>query len=151
MVTLVGMLEALSTSGCEMVLRSKLYSFQIDLPSIVLSEFRQLTNLHHFRICQSRHFQSFTIGTQIADANPASLALKSGQMLKIQRATNKQVVFTLSGQMDAENVAELKALIELEVRGRHIVLELRDLTLVDRDAAKFLERCETNSIKLENC
>ena len=72
-------------------------------------------------------------------------------MLKIQRIPNSHVVFTLSGRMDAENVAELKELIESEVRGRRIVLELSDLTLVDRDAVRFLERCETDSIKLENC
>ena len=53
--------------------------------------------------------------------------------------------------MDAENVAELKEVIESEARGRGIALDLRDLTLVDRDAVKFLERCETDSIKLENC
>ena len=80
-----------------------------------------------------------------------SLGVESGQMLKIQRATNNQVVFTLSGRMNAENVAELKELIESEARGRRIVLELSDLTLVDRDAVKFLERCETDGIKLENC
>ena len=72
-------------------------------------------------------------------------------MLKIQRATNEQVVFTLSGRMDAENVAELKGLIESEAGGRRIVLELGDLTLVDRDAVRFLERCEADSIKLEYC
>ena len=72
-------------------------------------------------------------------------------MLKIQRVSNSHVVFTLSGRMDAENVAELKELIGSEGRGRRIVLELSDLTLVDRDAVKFLERCETDSIKLENC
>ena len=81
----------------------------------------------------------------------ASLVIESGPMLKIQRATNKQVVLTLSGRMDAENVGELKGLIESEAKGRRIVLELSDLTLVDRDAVKFLERCETESIKLENC
>ena len=79
------------------------------------------------------------------------LVVESGQMLKIQRETNNQVVFTLSGRMDAENVSELKGLIESEARGRRIVLELSDLTLVDRDAVKFLERCETDIIKLENC
>ena len=72
-------------------------------------------------------------------------------MLKIQRVSNSHVVFALSGRMDAENVAELKELIESEARGRHIVLELSDLTLVDRDAVKFLEHCEVDSIKLENC
>jgi anti-anti-sigma regulatory factor len=72
-------------------------------------------------------------------------------MLKIQRITNGQVVFTVSGRMDAENIAELKELIEAEAGGRCIVLELNDLTLVDRDAVRFLERCEAHSIKLENC
>lgn len=80
-----------------------------------------------------------------------NLIVENGQMLKIQRATNKQVVFTLSGRMDGENVTELKGLIESEARGRSIVLELSDLTLVDRDAVRFLERCEAHSIKLENC
>jgi anti-anti-sigma regulatory factor len=72
-------------------------------------------------------------------------------MLRIQRVTNGQVVFTLSGRMDADNLAELEELIESEARGRCIVLELNDLTLVDRDAVRFLERCEAHSIKLENC
>jgi len=67
-------------------------------------------------------------------------------MLKIQRVLNSHVVFTLSGRMDAENVAELKEVIESEARGRRIVLELCDLTLVDRDAVKFLGRCETDGI-----
>lgn len=72
-------------------------------------------------------------------------------MLKIQRAANGQVVFTVSGRMDAENVDELKALFALEAKGRDIVLDLKDLTLVDRDAVRFLEHCEEDSIKLKNC
>jgi len=72
-------------------------------------------------------------------------------MLKIQRVANSHVVFELSGGMDAENLAELKKVIESEASGHRIVLDLRDLTLVDRDAVKFLERCETNNINLENC
>ena len=77
--------------------------------------------------------------------------IKSGQMLKIQRVSNSHVVFTLSGRMDVDNVGELKESIESETGGRRIVLELSDLTLVDREAVKFLERCERDSIKLENC
>jgi anti-anti-sigma regulatory factor len=72
-------------------------------------------------------------------------------MLKIQRAANGQVVFTVSGRMDAENVGELKALFASEAKGRRIVLDLKDLTLVDRDAVRFLEHCEADSIKLKNC
>jgi len=65
-------------------------------------------------------------------------------MLKIKRAANGEVVLTLSGRMDAENV-------KLEVEGRRIVLDLKDLTLVDRKAVNFLKRCEADSIKLKNC
>ena len=53
--------------------------------------------------------------------------------------------------MDAENVAELKALFGSEAKGRRIVLDLKDLILVDQDAVTFLERCEAGSITLKNC
>jgi anti-anti-sigma regulatory factor len=72
-------------------------------------------------------------------------------MLKIKRAANREVVFTLSGRMDAENVAEMTALFRSEPKGRPIVLDLKDLTLVDREAVRFLESCETDSIKIKNC
>jgi anti-anti-sigma regulatory factor len=73
-------------------------------------------------------------------------------MLKIQRLANGQVVFKLSGRMDEEHIAELETLIRSEEpNGRRIVLDLRDLTLVNQDAISFLERCEANSITLENC
>jgi anti-anti-sigma regulatory factor len=72
-------------------------------------------------------------------------------MLKIQRATNGETVFKLIGRMDVENVKELKEVFQAEPKGRGVVLDLRDLVLVDRAAVKFLERCETDSIKLRNC
>ncbi len=71
-------------------------------------------------------------------------------MLRIQRAANGEVVFTLSGRMDGENV-ELRTILSSEAKGRRIVLDLKDLTLVDRDAVGFLVRCEVDSIKLKNC
>ena len=72
-------------------------------------------------------------------------------MLKVRRAANGHVVFTLSGQMDEKPIAELERLINSEANGRRIVLDLKDLTLVNDDAITFLERCESNSITLENC
>ena len=72
-------------------------------------------------------------------------------MLKIQRSSNGEVIFTLAGRMDAEQVAEMEALLGSEASTREIVLDLKDLTLVDRDAVRFLERCEADSIKLRNC
>jgi hypothetical protein len=63
-------------------------------------------------------------------------------MLKIQRMANGEVVFTLSGRMDAEQAAALNTLFHGESEGIQIVVDLKDLTLVDRDAVRFLERCE---------
>jgi anti-anti-sigma regulatory factor len=72
-------------------------------------------------------------------------------MLRIQRTANGEVVFALSGRMDAESVEELITLLGSEAKGRRIVMDLKDLTLVDRDAVGFLERCEADSIRLRNC
>jgi anti-anti-sigma regulatory factor len=72
-------------------------------------------------------------------------------MLKIQRAANGEVVLTLIGRMDEENVAELETLFLSESKGSRIVLDLKDLTLVDHEAVKYLERCETDGIQLKNC
>jgi len=58
--------------------------------------------------------------------------LRRGWMLKITRAANGEVVIKLSGRMDAENIGELETLVRKEADGRHIVLDLRDLTLVDQ-------------------
>ncbi len=45
----------------------------------------------------------------------------------------------------------MEALLGSEASTREIVLDLKDLTLVDRDAVRFLERCEADRIKLKNC
>jgi hypothetical protein len=72
-------------------------------------------------------------------------------MLKITRAANGEVVFTVSGRLGAENLAELKTLFNSEASGRRIALDLRELTLVDQDAVSFLVRCEAENIQLKNC
>jgi hypothetical protein len=72
-------------------------------------------------------------------------------MLRIQRSSSPGVILSLSGRIEIEDVAELQRLLSLEDAGQGIALDLRDITLVDRDAVKFLARCEADSIKLENC
>jgi anti-anti-sigma regulatory factor len=72
-------------------------------------------------------------------------------MLKITRAANGEVVFTVSGRLDAENLAELETLFRAEASGRRITLDLTELTLVDQDAVLFLGRCEAENIRLRNC
>jgi anti-anti-sigma regulatory factor len=72
-------------------------------------------------------------------------------MLKITRATNGEVVFKLSGRLDAENIGELKKLFSAEASGCRIVLDLEDLTLVDREVISFFARCEADGVELKNC
>jgi Fe-S cluster assembly iron-binding protein IscA len=72
-------------------------------------------------------------------------------MLRIRRTANGEVVFTLSGRMDEDDIAELETLIGLEESGVQISLDLKDLTLVNQDAINFLERCEAENITLKNC
>ena len=72
-------------------------------------------------------------------------------MLKIQRSANGRALFTLSGRIEEEGVKELRQLLALETDGRQLVLDLRDVTLVNESAVKFLARCEADSTKLENC
>jgi anti-anti-sigma regulatory factor len=72
-------------------------------------------------------------------------------MLKITRTTIGEVIFTVSGRMDSEHLAELKTLLSSEANGPSIILDLRDLTLVDQDTVSFLGHCETGNIQLKNC
>jgi hypothetical protein len=72
-------------------------------------------------------------------------------MLRIQRSANDEAVFTLSGRMDEEDIVQLETLIRSETSGRRIALDLKDLTLVGRDAISFLGRCEADGITLNNC
>jgi len=72
--------------------------------------------------------------------------------LKIQKSAQEEIVaFTLSGRIRAEEVEELQRLLEVEGQDHDIVLDLKDVKLVDRDAVKFLARCEANGTQLENC
>jgi anti-anti-sigma regulatory factor len=72
-------------------------------------------------------------------------------MLRITRKKNGQVVFKVSGQLTAENVSEMEALIAAEGKGERIVLDCTDLRSVDGEAIKFLEKWEADSITLKNC
>ena len=72
-------------------------------------------------------------------------------MLKVQRSANGEVVFTVSGRLDANNVSELSALLAAEPAGRPPVLDLKDVVLVDRDVVQFLRASERDGIVLRNC
>jgi len=72
-------------------------------------------------------------------------------MLRIQRAANGNVVFSLSGRIEPQDIDELRRLFGLEPSAVHIVLNLKALVLVDGDGVQFLAGCEAGGMTLENC
>ena len=72
-------------------------------------------------------------------------------MLRVHRKADGDVVFTLSGRLDKEHVAELESLIGAEGKVRHIILDLKDMTLTGQDGITFLAQCEATGISLVNC
>ena len=70
---------------------------------------------------------------------------------RIKRSTmGRDVTFFLSGEIDSDHVAELKALIATESR-RLVYLDLVEVTLVTREAVKDLARVEAAGAVLVNC
>jgi len=59
-------------------------------------------------------------------------------------------VFVLSGVLDTEHAAQLQELLATAGAGR-IVLDLTDITLVDRAAVRFLARVEMAGTEIVNC
>jgi anti-anti-sigma regulatory factor len=72
-------------------------------------------------------------------------------MLKIQRRGNGEVVLTVYGRLEAGNVSELSALLGAESTGRPLVLDLKDVVLVNRDVIRFLRACEADGVEIRNC
>jgi hypothetical protein len=72
-------------------------------------------------------------------------------MLRIERSANGQVVFTLSGRMQTEDIEQFQQLLVVETPGQQLMFDLRDVTLVNQEVVTFLAYCETKGIKLESC
>jgi hypothetical protein len=72
-------------------------------------------------------------------------------MLRIERSANGQVVFTLSGRMQTEDIEQFQQLLIGETPGQPVMFDVRHVTLVNQDAVTFLAHCEANGIKIENC
>ena len=72
-------------------------------------------------------------------------------MLRVERSSNGEVIFTLSGRMRGENLVQLEELVKAEEKGSRIALDLKDVTLVNEDAVGFLSRCEIDGVTLQNC
>ncbi len=72
--------------------------------------------------------------------------------LRIQRSVERRsVVFILTGRIQADQVPDLEALLKSESSDRDIVLDLRHVKLVDRDAVQFLAGRKAAGTELRNC
>jgi anti-anti-sigma regulatory factor len=72
-------------------------------------------------------------------------------VLRIERSANGQVVFTLSGRIQTEDIDQVKQLLLAEPSGQQLIFDLRHVTLVNQDAVTFLADCEVRGIKLVGC
>ncbi len=60
-------------------------------------------------------------------------------------------MFLLNGRVETQAIAELRRLFELQTDVRDIIVDLKDVSLVDREVMRFLARCEADGVSLENC
>jgi len=59
------------------------------------------------------------------------------------------VTIRMSGDFHREHIAELKT--QLEERRPRMILDLKDVTLVDVDVVRFLVACQRNGMKIIHC
>ena len=72
--------------------------------------------------------------------------------LRIEKSVRQEsTVFNLVGRFEAEHIEELEDLLGLQKEARPVVLDLQEVRLADREAVKFLARCEARGVQLENC
>lgn len=70
---------------------------------------------------------------------------------RIHRSTRRQtIVFALSGELNTEHADRVLADVLSGEADDRIVLDLRDVTLVDRETVQFLARLEGRGIRIVN-
>jgi hypothetical protein len=71
-------------------------------------------------------------------------------MIRIETSDDTDVVtFALSGRLQAEDLPELKRV--MEISRKPVALDLTGLKLVDRDAITFLANFETDNATITHC
>jgi anti-anti-sigma regulatory factor len=72
--------------------------------------------------------------------------------LKIERSARQGcTVLALSGRLEAQHLAELQKQLEAEAAFGEIIVDLQEIRLADREAVRFLKRCEASGMKVQNC
>jgi hypothetical protein len=66
-------------------------------------------------------------------------------------ARGRFAVFILSGRIEKAAIAELRRLFGPQTDYRNIVIDLKDVGVVDREVMRFFMSCEADGAKLEHC
>lgn len=72
-------------------------------------------------------------------------------MFRLRRERNGHVLLALSGRIESADLSELKQLIDTESDCASIVLDLKDLMLIDRDSVRFLVALQDSGVEIVNC
>lgn len=72
--------------------------------------------------------------------------------LRIQKSAEpNQAIFRLIGRIQGDQLPVLRALLRTETSEQNLVLDLKEVKLIDRDAARFLAQSEAEGARLKNC
>jgi hypothetical protein len=134
---------------------------QVPAPSRPARKRRQAPGITHRERTGVVIWRLSDIWRELANDNPRKWPLfKSARwqalciclcVFRIVRSANGEVVLTLIGRISDENLPELKSVMALERNISRVVLDLKDVTLVDREVVHFLGQCERDKIGLKNC
>jgi len=73
-------------------------------------------------------------------------------MWKMRREkAGDRIVLSLSGHLESEHLSYLREVLESEAASQKLVLDLKDLRLVDQNTVTFLAHCEASGARLRNC
>ncbi len=72
-------------------------------------------------------------------------------MWKVRRIEHRgRLVLKLIGRLEGNQLTELEDAFGSEAAVQHLILDLTDVRLVDRDAVRFLADCEVRGAQLRN-
>ena len=109
--------------------------------AVVREGSRDSPSVGHFAKWSFCISNDLAVGDSLAHACPNTV-------LRIQQSREGDtVVLTLSGRIDTEHVGELQRIVENH-RGTHLILDLTDVSLVDREAITMLAAFEDAGAEL---
>jgi anti-anti-sigma regulatory factor len=72
--------------------------------------------------------------------------------LRIQKSSERELtLFRLIGRIQGDHLPALQALMRSEGPEHNLILDLKEVKLVDRDAVRFLAQSEADGARLKNC